>query len=59
MVIGFSILIDSFLVIITIPSVCLICAWVYVEEILHFHDMTYMGTPYYKNACPGGHEIYN
>ena len=29
------------------------------KEIMHFHYMTYMATPMYKNPCPGGHEIYN
>ena len=29
------------------------------KEIMHFHYMTYMATPYNKNPCPGGHEIYN
>ena len=29
------------------------------KEIMHFHYMTYMATPWHKNPCPGGHEIYN
>mgnify|MGYP003692425057 CR=1 FL=1 len=29
------------------------------KEMMHFHYMTYMATPYYKNPCPEGHEIYN
>ena len=29
------------------------------KEITHFHYMTCMTMPWYKNPCPGGHEIYN
>ena len=28
-----------------------------LNEIMHFHYMTYMATPQHKNPCPGGHEI--
>ena len=27
------------------------------NEIMHFHYMTYMATPYHKNPCPGGNEM--
>ena len=29
------------------------------KEIMQFHNMTYMATPYHKNPCPRGHEIHN
>ena len=29
------------------------------EETMHFHYMTNMTTSYFKNPCPGGHQIYN
>ena len=29
------------------------------KEIMHFYYMTYMATPWHKNPCPWGHEIYN
>ena len=30
-----------------------------LEEIMHFHYMTYLATFLHKNPCPEGHEIYN
>ena len=29
------------------------------EEIMHFHYMTYMATPYHKSLCFRGHKIYH
>ena len=31
----------------------------FIKEIMHFHRVTYMATPYHKNNCSGGHGIYN
>ena len=58
----FTILVDPSLVITTLYLVCLIYAWEQSRrflEILHFHYLTYMATPYHKNPCLGGNEIYN
>ena len=29
-----------------------------LNELIHFHYMAYMVTPWHKNPCPGAHEIY-
>ena len=56
----FTILVDPSLVILTIYVVlCMGVEKKILKEIMHFHYMTYMGTPKHKNPCPGGHEIYN
>ena len=43
-------------------SLFYLCLWIdkkIFKEMMHFHYMTYMATPYHKNICPGGHEMYN
>ena len=57
-VMKYIILVDHFLVIVTIYLICLIHVPVQKrrgEEILHFH---YMAMPQHKIPCPVGHEIY-
>ena len=48
-VMKFTVLVDPSSDIITIPSVCLICAWEkrrrFFKEIMYFHYITYMATP--------------
>ena len=54
-VIKSTILVDSYLVIITLDLVCLIYASEerrFLKGIMHFHDMTYMATLKDKNLCP-------
>ena len=39
-----------------------LCLWLekkLSKEIMHFHYMAFMATPWHKNPCPRGHETYN